>query len=163
MKTRKCSIISSISVRRYIKYVRRNRDWPLSHDIGIAKYWKRLLFQQLLPFLQTRTEKSFLFITRVYGRRIHGSGSEGPNAGACNLVPTGEHVWTDDWAIATDLIPCQWFRKENLRSIPRNRVFFNAFRAFWRHYAVYTLLSCYTKILLIFLLFYTMTLSFVCV
>ena len=71
-------------------------------------YWKRLLFQQLLPFLQTRTEKSFLFITRVYGRRIHGSGSEGPNAGACNLVPTGEYVSTDDWAFATDLIPWLW-------------------------------------------------------
>ena len=40
MKTCKCRIRSSISVRRYIKYVRRNRDWPLSHDIGIAK--KRL-------------------------------------------------------------------------------------------------------------------------
>ena len=52
MKTRKCSIISSISVRRYIKYVRRNRDWPLSHENGIDKIeiWKNQIFFDMMTW-----------------------------------------------------------------------------------------------------------------
>ena len=71
-------------------------------------------------------KKVLFFITWVYGHRIQGSSSERPNTVACNFVPTGESVLTDDWEVATDLIPCLWFRKENLHSKPRNRVFRDA-------------------------------------
>ena len=71
--------VSSLRLKHHMRLIQRALD-----SLGLEDY----LSNSCCPVFRQELKKVFFFITRVYGRRIHGSGSEGANAGACNLVPT---------------------------------------------------------------------------